>query len=163
MTHVHLATGLAIRGTGSGRAVLLVASSYPDHPDPLWNLPGGRQRPDELLVETVAREIREETGLPARVEKLAYVSETYDGDVHFVNATFHVTIEDGDLEPRQSPERDAGDHVVAAAWIEVEEIASRIAVAVVRDPLVAYLHDELPARYAGFLEAGITIRWEDSP
>jgi hypothetical protein len=36
---VHLATALLEH---EGR-VLLVASRYPNQPEPLWNLPGGRQ------------------------------------------------------------------------------------------------------------------------
>ena len=39
------------------------------------------------------------------------------------------------------------------------EIAARITVAVVREPLMAYLRGELVRRYAGFHDAGITIEW----
>jgi ADP-ribose pyrophosphatase YjhB (NUDIX family) len=85
---IALATGLLLR---KGR-VLLVASSYPNHPQPLWNLPGGRQQPGELLLETVVREVFEETGLRVRVKELAYISESYDGAEHFINVTFRVVI-----------------------------------------------------------------------
>lgn len=149
MTHVHLATGLAERG---GR-VLLVASRYANHPHPLWNLPGGRQRPGELLSETVIREVREETGLRARIVELAYVSESYDGDTHYINATFRVEVE-GTLAIPSS-----GDHVTDAAWVPVGELAARVAVAVVREPLVAHLRGVMPQRYVGYEEAGVTIRW----
>jgi ADP-ribose pyrophosphatase YjhB (NUDIX family) len=149
VTHVHLATGLAERG---GR-VLLVASRYENHPQPLWNLPGGRQRPGELLAETAIREIREETGLRARIVELAYVSESYDGETHFINAAFRVEVE-GTLQIPQS-----GDHVSDAAWVPIAELGSRITVAVVREPLIAYLRGILPQRYVGYEEAGVTIRW----
>jgi ADP-ribose pyrophosphatase YjhB (NUDIX family) len=85
---IALATGLLLR---KGR-VLLVASSYPNHPQPLWNLPGGRQQPGELLLETLVREVFEETGLRVRVKELAYISESYDGAEHFINVTFRVVI-----------------------------------------------------------------------
>ena len=75
-----LATGLAIRDDGAQTRLLLVASRYANHAQPLWNLPGGRQHPGELLRETVERECYEETGLRVRVGELAYVSESYDGD-----------------------------------------------------------------------------------
>jgi 8-oxo-dGTP pyrophosphatase MutT (NUDIX family) len=160
MTRVHLGTGLAIRRSEGGDvSVLLVASRYPNQPEPLWNLPGGRQQPGELLSETVEREVVEETGLRARAAALAYLSESYDGsDVHFLNATFHIDLLDG--APFTRPHADAGeDHIVDVAWVPLSEIASRVAVAVVREPLVAYLHGVLARRYAGFHDAGITIEW----
>ena len=149
MTHVRLATGLA----RSGGRVLLVASTYASHAAPLWNLPGGRQEPGELLTETVAREIAEETGLTAEIDALAYVSESYDGDTHFTNSTFLVRCRGSIREPG------AGDHVVAAEWVTAREVADRLTIAVVREPLVAFLEGRLNARYAGFHEAGVTVRW----
>jgi ADP-ribose pyrophosphatase YjhB (NUDIX family) len=149
VTHVHLATGLAERG---GR-VLLVASRYENHDLPLWNLPGGRQRPGELLPDTAIREIREETGLRARIIELAYVSESYDGGTHYINATFRVEV-DGRLQVPAS-----GDHVTDALWVPIGEVATRVAVGVVREPLVAYLRGIMPQRYVGYEEAGVTIRW----
>src|SRR6202042_3675063 len=68
---IHLATGLIVH---DGR-LLMVASRYANHTDPLWNLPGGRQLPGELLAETVVREVFEETGLRAEAGEVAYVSE----------------------------------------------------------------------------------------
>ena len=89
LTTIHLATGIAIRD----ERLLLVASHYPNQPQPLWNLPGGRQQPGELLVETVVREFYEETQLRVHAGELAYVSESYDGDRHFLNATFLVELD----------------------------------------------------------------------
>jgi 8-oxo-dGTP diphosphatase len=157
VNRVHLATGLARRNVGDGACVLLVASSYPNHAEPLWNLPGGRQRPGELLDETAVREVFEETGLRARAGELAYVSESYDGEVHVLNATFLVDVRG----PTGVAVRfgSSGDHVVDVAWVPLAEIASRIVVGVVREPLLAYIRNELPRRYAGFHEAGITIEW----
>jgi 8-oxo-dGTP diphosphatase len=146
---IHLATGLAERG---GR-VLLVASRYANQPRPLWNLPGGRQRPGELLAETAIREIREETGLRARILELAYVSESYDGAQHYLNAAFRVEVE-GTLQIPQT-----GDHVVDARWVPIAELASLIEVAVVREPLVAYVRGVLAQRYVGYERAGVTIQW----
>ena len=150
---IHLASGIAIR---DGR-LLLVASHYPNQPQPLWNLPGGRQQPGELLVETVVREFYEETQLRVHAGELAYVSESYDGERHFLNATFLVEL-DGESsfdKLRMTPE----DHVVAAEWVPLSDVRERIVVAVVREPLLAYLQGVLERRYAGFHEAGITIEW----
>ena len=148
---IHLATGLALH---EGR-VLLVASSYPNQPHPLWNLPGGRQQPGELLAETVVREVLEETGLRVEVERLAYVSESYDGEQHFLNATFLVRLSFDFGQDDKKGE----DHVVGVEWVPISELAERIVVGVVREPLLAYLGGALPQRYAGFHDAGITIEW----
>lgn len=107
----------------------------------------------ELLDETVRRELREETGLDARVRELAYVSESYDGDLHFINATFCVDVQG---EPHV-PQGD--DHVVEIAWTPIAHLANRLHVAVVREPLLAFLNGTLSSRYAGFHEAGISIIW----
>ncbi len=159
MTHVVLASGLAMRrAKGGDVSILLVASRYPNQSEPLWNLPGGRQQPGELLRETVEREVAEETGLRARAGALAYLSESYDGSgVHFLNATFRIDVPENASFTR--PHADAADHVVDLAWVPLSEIASRIAVEVVRGPLVAFLRGRLAGRYAGFHDAGITIEW----
>lgn len=151
MTRIHLATALVRRGN----AVLLVASRYPNHPQPLWNMPGGRQLPGELLSQTAVRELLEETSLRGAVRELCYVSESYDGGMHFTNFTFAVDAQGDPGKPQIE-----GDHVVDAAWIAIDEIHERIAVAVVREPLLAFLRGE-SLRYAGYADAGITIVFPD--
>ncbi|HEY1654495.1 MAG TPA: NUDIX domain-containing protein [Candidatus Tumulicola sp.] len=161
MTRIHLATGVLIREVAEIRRVLLVASTYVDRPDPLWNLPGGRQQPGELLPQTAVRELFEETGLRARADGLAYVSESYDGETHFLNAAFCMTlIDDADAGRATAPH--GTDHVSDVAWVAVEDLPARIVVEVVREPLLAYLRGALATRYAGYPEAGITIKWPTS-
>jgi ADP-ribose pyrophosphatase YjhB (NUDIX family) len=244
---VHLATGLLERD-GS---LLLVASRYPNQPEPLWNLPGGRQRDGELLSDAVRREFLEETGLVVRVGSARYVSESYDRatNVHFLNVTFDVSVDNsldggdagalrqaqgdnrqaqgdnrqaqgdnrqaqgdnrqaqgdnrqaqgdnrqaqgdnrqaqgdnrqaqgdnrqaqGDNRQAQGDNRQArgdsrqaqgGDaHVTGLAWVPRAELAGRLTVAVVREPLLAHLGDER-LRYFGFADAGITIEFSDPP
>lgn len=145
--NIRLAHGLAIR---DGR-ILLVASTYASHPEPLWNLPGGRVEPGELLCETVQREIREETSLHARVTELAYVSESYDGERHVLATIFTVEVTGAIELPRER------DHVTDAQWVPAGELRERIAVGVVREPLLAHLQHG--TRYFGTHHAGISIRW----
>lgn len=136
--------------------MLLVASRYPNHRDALWNLPGGRQRPGELVRETLAREFLEETGLAIERGPLAYVAESYDRatGVHFVNFAFVVRAQGVAAVPADDA------HAIACAWVPRAELASRLAIGVVREPLLAYLRGEID-RYYAFEDAGVTIEFAD--
>ena len=149
MNVVRLATGIATRDD----RILLVASRYPNHDEPLWNLPGGRLAPGELFHEAVVREVREETGYAARVERFAYLNESHDDGTHFVSVAFEIAVE-GTLQTAQS-----GDHVCEAGWYPVAELGDRLRVAVIREPLLAYLRQR--ERYFARHEAGVRIRWDD--
>lgn len=149
MTRIHLATGVAIRDG----ALLMVASVYPSHADPIWGLPGGRQNHGELLVHTLAREVHEETGLAADVVDVAYVSESYDGDIHVLNTTFEMSVYGEARVP-------AGDHVAAIEWVPLALVPLRMTLHVAREPLMQYLRNG--RRYRGFDEAGVSIRWPDA-
>lgn len=150
MTRIHLAHGLARKDD----RILLVASTYASHQTPLWNLPGGRQEHGELLEQTVVRELREETGLLARVGSLAYVAESYDRDTHFISTVFEVDVS-GTLTKASE-----NDHVLEARWVEQSMLPHFIVPRVILAPLLAYI--DRGNRYMGFEEADISIAWRSS-
>ncbi|MBV8284717.1 MAG: NUDIX hydrolase, partial [Candidatus Eremiobacteraeota bacterium] len=145
MQRIHLCTGILER---DGK-ILLVASRYRNHAEPLWNLPGGRQEPYELLEDALRREFDEEVSLAVEIERVAYVAESFDRstDTQFTNVAFVV-------RSSGEPKLRAGDlHAVDFAWVPRDRVAERIVAAVVRTPLLGYLEGR-NAAYYGFAEAG---------
>lgn len=93
-------------------------------------LPGGAQRPGETLVETVQREVREETGADAEVGPLRHVRE-YIGkhhefadrhaDVHGVIFFFDCRL----TSPPDASRRTEPDLAqVGVEWLELDRLAS---------------------------------------
>lgn len=148
---VLVASGLLVR---EGR-VLLVASRYANRAEPVWFLPGGRQREGELFHDTVTREVCEETGLQARVMSLCYLAESFSPERHVINAVFAI---EADGIPRPPAN---GNHVTDIDFIPVPALRKRIGARVMWEPLFAYLCETLPMRYAGYANADISLTLPD--
>ena len=94
--------------------VLLVERGQPPG-DGLWTVPGGRLEPGETLVQAVAREVREETGLVVEVGTLSCVVERISDDHHFVILDYLARVIGGTLA--------AASDVRAAKFVDRDELA----------------------------------------
>ncbi len=85
-------------------AVLLVERGSPPF-EGMWSLPGGAIEAGETAEAAAVREVREETGLDARIAGLAGVYDVIlhgkDGtlEAHYVIATYYGTASGGDPRP----------------------------------------------------------------
>jgi len=80
-----------------------------------WSLPGGRVEHGEYLVDAVAREVKEETGIDIEVVELAGIFEV-PGDPHFVVLDYVATAAEG-AHPRP------GEDAAQARWVPLDEIS----------------------------------------
>jgi len=64
------AGGFVYRGVGDGCMVLLGGRRRPPKGRLTWGLPKGHVEPGETLAETAIREVREETGIEAAIERV---------------------------------------------------------------------------------------------
>lgn len=72
-----------------------------------WSLPGGRLEPGETLEQCLKREVREETGLEVRLNRLLYICDRMEPDRHTLHITVEVLRSGGSLSVGREPEADA--------------------------------------------------------
>lgn len=82
----------------------------------LWSVPGGKVEKGEYLNAAVRREVREETGLEIRIDRLLGIHEVV-GDTHYVILDFMAAL-DGQGDPVPA------DDVAEARWVPLDEVAS---------------------------------------
>ena len=79
---------------------ILVAHSLPPETD-CYYLPGGGVRFHEKIEDCLVREVKEETGLDVKVERLLWVRDFIEGfpDLHGIEIFFLATITGGEFKP----------------------------------------------------------------
>jgi ADP-ribose pyrophosphatase YjhB (NUDIX family) len=105
----------AVLVDGTGRVLLIRRGRAPSIGS--WTLPGGRLEPGESPEQAVLRELREETGLRARVVcGLGVVPVEREGFAYAIHE--HLLAPVGDTTPH------AGDDAAAARWASRAEVAA---------------------------------------
>ena len=155
---IHLATGV----DRARRRLLLVASRYPNHASRCGISPAGASCPASCSRRRSYARCSRRPACACDARELAYVSESYDGGA----ALFERDVSNAGASRAARMSRStvplarAADHVVAVEWVPLAEVGNahrRGAWCASRwSPI---LRGELPRRYAGFHEAGITIEW----
>ena len=95
-----------------GRVLLIQRGQAPNQGK--WTLPGGRVEWGESLEEALHRELLAETGLTARLVRLAEMLEYIDDNFHYVILDYLMTEPQGELR--------AGEDAAEARFVALSEL-----------------------------------------
>lgn len=113
---LELAVG-AVVVDAAGRVLLVRRGRPPSAGE--WSLPGGHVEPGESLEAAIAREVLEETAVPARVVcPLCVVPVAREGYAYAIHEHLLVPLE------AAAPEARAGDDAADARWVDPGEVAA---------------------------------------
>lgn len=86
-----------------------------------YTLPGGKQRPDELIFDTLKREMAEEAGYVVEPKEIMFIRETFEGEEKH-RVEFMVRCETvGEIE---NNEFKYDDYQVGTKWLNIDNISA---------------------------------------
>jgi ADP-ribose pyrophosphatase YjhB (NUDIX family) len=106
--------------TRNDHEILLVGNDY-GREELIWNLPGGAVDPGENLIQAVARELYEETGITAlEIGPLAWIVQVVLNDQRpfIIDFAFEIASWEGDVSLENEVEQ---GHVQQAAFVSFDE------------------------------------------
>lgn len=127
------ALGVAAKGIIRRRdgAVLIIRRSPDSKTDPgAWDLPGGKMNHGERLVDALAREAREETGLTIHGARPFYVAHFQKDPFWVTSVTFVCASFEGEV--RLSTEH------VEYAWVQPRDLAGRTYSRAIQEQIEAF-------------------------
>ncbi len=105
-----------------GSQILLIRHEEHNHGRTYWLLPGGGREDGESEEECVRREMREETNLEVRVERLLEEHDsTHPNPVYAHYKTYLCTPVSGEAQPGYEPEIEASSvyKIAEVRWVEL--------------------------------------------
>ena len=117
-------------------SVLLIKHRHHDDGREYWVIPGGGKEPGETEEECVQREMKEETHLHVRVERLLLDEPAHPGGVYKRRKTYLCASIAGRAQPGVEPEPDAAQAyaITEVAWFDLCDETTWDPLAV-RDPI----------------------------
>ena len=83
-----------------------------------YTLPGGKQEPDELMIDALKRETKEETGYTVEPKSLLFIREGFGEDSHRIEFMFICDIV-GDIEKDKLL---YDENQIGTKWISIDNI-----------------------------------------
>ena len=83
-----------------------------------YTLPGGKQEPDELMLDALKREVNEETGYTVEPKSLLFIREGFNGESHRIEFMFVCDIVGEKEEDKQLFD----DNQIGTKWISIDNI-----------------------------------------
>jgi len=83
-----------------------------------YTLPGGKQKPDELMLEALKREVGEETGMVVEPQSLLFIGEGFKEEKHRIEFMFICKVI-GKLDDK---ELKYDDDQIGIKWLSIDNI-----------------------------------------
>lgn len=97
---------------------LLTVQMVNDDGKAYYTLPGGKQRPDELMDETLKREVLEETGLNVEPQSLLFIREGFKEESHRIEFMFVCKV----ISKAENVKLEYDKHQVGTKWLSIDNI-----------------------------------------
>lgn len=83
-----------------------------------YTLPGGKQQPDELMIDALKREVKEETGFTVEPKSLLFIREAFKDEHHRIEFMFICdTVGEAELDKLKYDTNQVG-----TKWISIDNI-----------------------------------------
>ncbi len=100
-----------------GNRLLTVQMRSPEGKE-YYTLPGGKQQPDELMIDALKREVQEETGYEVEAKSLLFIREGFNQERHRIEFMFICEI----VGEKDDSKLKYDDNQVGTKWLFIDNI-----------------------------------------